>query len=178
MYAQGIYLGTLKEQGITESKEKKTPQVYTKWTIQQHFNGTEFVPCDECWDRSIFWAVTPKTVDFVIEKLERLGFTGTGFECFSPESPNFQDLSGVEAKLVCSHDLYQGEPRERWELARDGQKVEQAGGDVLDKLNSMFGRKLSEKFGAKRQTVSNGVSASQARKAVTAAAKGDEDIPF
>lgn len=124
-------------------------------------------PADE---RRVFMTITQKTIDFVLRDLKALGFSKSSFSFLDPNTDGYHDFRGTEVDVSCQHDTYQGEVKEKWQLALNGGfEAKPLDKKNLRKLDSLFGKKLKDAVG----------SPSQANPQVDAdEVPADDQIPF
>lgn len=186
-YDKGTYKARITGQGFSESQNKGTPLFYL--TIQPFAyvtNGETIELAEAKYERRIEWYITNKTISFVMEKLERLGFQGTSFASLEPTSGDYHSFVGLEIDVFCNHDQGQDSTKtyEKWDLARNdlgggGSAPQRLDNKGISKLDALFGKQLSQRFGgasAKPRQQPQGVPASQTRAAMSAT--DDSDIPF
>ena len=141
-YEQGLHLGQVVEQGLTKAKTG-TAQFVLKIKILGVPDGEgSYVAHREQYDRTIYMALTEKTMPYVKENLERLGFEGTSLGQLDPAHAQAQKFTGKQVEVWCKHERdQQGELRERWQISTGGGSL----GDPLDQrevrnLDGLFGR--------------------------------------
>ena len=148
MFAQGRYKATVTHQRLGESRNG-TPQFVLSfrpdWKVDLERPGEELLPCDH-WERSVFFYFSAKAVEISLEQLHEIGFRGTSFFELDPETPGFCDFCGLTIDVICEHEAYQGETKERWRLARagGGLEIKKLDDRQTRKLDALFGRKLKE----------------------------------
>lgn len=175
-YARGAYKAEIVAQGLGESSTGN-PQFWLQVRILECLEPAA-QPVEQ-YDRTIFWSITEGTVEFVCEKLKRLGFTGDKFSQLDPNDPACQSFVGQEVELFCKLETYEGKEREKWDLSRgapSGPNVTPLDATAARKLDTLFGRKLKE---AMRGTApkANGTAVKVAEP-VAAAPVNDDGIPF
>lgn len=94
------------------------------------------------FERTIFRAITDKTVDYVIEELRSLGYDRTSFSALDPNARDSFDFRDIEFDAVCKHETYQGNQKERWEFKRGMSDVTPLEVSEVSKLDALFGKKL------------------------------------
>ncbi len=149
----GKYKARIKKWGLAESNTKKTPQLFFTCDVvgfYQKGSGEEKCHDMNSAERTVFRPITENTIDYVIQDVRKLGWTGAELAELNPDHPNAHDFSNQPIDLICEHETYQGKQTERWSFAFSG------GGELtlsmLDKkgigaLQAHFGGKL--KAGAK-----------------------------
>ena len=150
-YKPGRYWGRITNQQLGESSTKN-PQVVITFQVLGMVNLEDpdgaLLPCGEHYDRSVFRSVTDKTVEWVVQDMEKLGFSGDSFAKIDLNSPGCCDLRGTEAAFTCQHEPhYQtGVPHERWSVAGDGAglEVKPLDSKALRQLDAMFGKYLKK----------------------------------
>lgn len=166
-YSQGVYKCEVVGQGLSSSKTNN-PQIWLRVLILESVDHPE-----ERWDqyeRTIYWTLTEKTVDFVVEKLEFIGFAGQSFRDLDPATDGFHSFVGQQIECYCKHETYDGKEREKWDLSNPGAMApDPLSESDARRLDALFGRKLKDRFkksgGAKKPRPSE-------------AAMGGDDIPF
>jgi hypothetical protein len=181
-YEPGRYWGRITHQKLGETKTGK-PQLVLSFLVVGKLNPVDpdgdLLPVPQQYERSIFRVITENTIDYVMEDLEALEFTGGSFQHFDEESPDCCDLRGKERAFSCKHDEDQnGQPREQWGLAKDGggPQVKPLDNKAARQLDAMFGKRLKKAAGngAKART-----EAAAPQSPPPAAASGpSDDIPF
>jgi len=149
MFSQGRYKATVTHQKLGESRNG-TPQFVLSFRPIGKYDlerpGEELLPCED-WERSAFFYFSSRAVDISLEQLHEIGFRGTSFFELDPETPGFCDFGGLTIDVICEHEAYQGETKERWRLARTGGgglEVKKLDDRQTRKLDALFGRKLKE----------------------------------
>lgn len=149
MYANGaVFKGRVAKWGLTKSKNKGTEQFFVTFTVLAQIQDGDEADCPTS-DQTIYRPITDNTIDFIVEDLKHLGFTGTDFTMLEPESPNAHDFAGVEFLAKCSHEEYQGKTNERWSFAWGGGEAPKLEASAVSKLNQRFGAKLKQAMGGK-----------------------------
>tara|TARA_R110000803_G_scaffold205530_2_gene272256 strand:+ start:4669 stop:5379 length:711 start_codon:yes stop_codon:yes gene_type:complete len=145
-YAQGRYWGKVTEQALGNSKDKGTPEIAIRFTIQGRVNPADpdpQAPLLACPinDRTVYLYITTKTADFVIRDLRNLGYRSDGFSALAPGSPNHESLVGKETEFICTHESYKGESRERWSVGFERKPLEsKMDAKEMKQLDAMFGK--------------------------------------
>lgn len=144
MYPIGRYLVALQgEQGYSETKNGN-PQFFMKFTPMMVFDHSrgEFVRCEES-PRTFYRVITAKSAQYAAEDFRALGFQGSKFSELDPRHPNRHIFTG-EIEMTCTHEAYDGTPREKWQLVRNGGGWEEKTVDpnIVKKLDTMFGAAL------------------------------------
>jgi hypothetical protein len=155
----------------------------------------DLLSCSQ-YERSIFRTITEKTIEYVLEDLAALGFTGTSYQQLSLDHPQCVDLRGTEIALFCNHEEdnreeHAGEIRERWSIARasSGPKVDTLDNSDARKLDAMFGKQLKSQSKAiidRKKVEESEAPAEQPAAPLTpeavateaAANENKDDIPF
>jgi uncharacterized protein (TIGR02996 family) len=163
-YTDGcLYKGTIVKWGLSESKAKKTPQVFFTVSIKCETDdkGGEF-DCPS-YERTVWRALTDNTVDYVVEELGKLGFTGSSFAQLDPDHPQAHDFLDQVVTVKCKHETYEGKINEKFEF--------HLGGTGPKKMESGAAKKLDSLFGGKLKAVSSEVKREKAKPANTAPAE-------
>lgn len=187
MLSEGVYNATIAGQGFTISKNG-TNGFWLRCQLHDVSDNN-----GDAVERTIYWYLTDATIDFVIEKLGRLGFVPESFTELDPLHPNYHAYAGQQVELYCRHEVYDGKAREKWDFSNP----EFAGPKSLEpteirKLDALFGRKLKAGKGAVKP-VGNGApkadskvpskvpskaTPARAPAVVTEPAVNADDIPF
>jgi len=184
-YAQGPYRAEVIDQGLSQSSTGN-PQIFLRIQILESLDINPITV--EQYERTIYWTLTEKTIEFTLDKLVQLGFKGASFRQLDPLHQGHHSFIGQQIEVYCKIELYQGKEREKWDLSFSGGGPEPLDEAEARKLDAMFGRKLKEKCGAAAASTGmqpnddpppkpQGVSAAQAR-AAKAAAVEEDSIPF
>lgn len=151
-YQPGRYWGKITEQAIGKTSNGN-PQIVLRFLVLGRINPAnpegDLLPVESQMERTFYRVITEKTIDFVMQDLETLGFSGTSFSQLDPNHESSQDLTGKELEWSCSHESYQDDMKERWHLARSGVVVQPLESKELRKLDAMFGKQL--KAGASKK---------------------------
>lgn len=135
------YSGKIVKWGISESKNK-TPQAFFMVMIEKEVDAKgETYDCPQ-YERTVYRALTENTIDWVVDELAKLGFTGTSFNQLRPDDPNAHDFAGTEVKLRCKHETFEGKTREKFEFDFGSKAPEQLDKSGVSKLDQLFGSKL------------------------------------
>lgn len=180
-YDVGLYLGQVTAQAMGETKNGNTQFVLT-FNVLGKIDQTEpdkLIQCKQ-GQRSVFMVFTEKTIEFLVEQLQSIGFHKPSFSFLDPSRPDHQSFIGQEIEVWCAHKEYEGNPREQWSISNGG------GGLNLKPAQPASIRKLDAMFGAKlKGAASESTKASKAKQAAPVtnteaveAAAGGEDIPF
>lgn len=149
-FNQGEYVARVTSWGLTESKNKKTPQFVLRFTPIGKINPNDptgaTLSCPN-YERSVYRAITKNTVNFLIEDLQYLGYNKASFKYLDPDEEGAHDFSNLEIRVRCDHEEYNGNVQERWNLARDGgAELVPLEGSKVRELDSLFGRTLKDKI--------------------------------
>ena len=149
-YEEGNYVALVTDQALGKASTG-TKQFVLKFKVLGTVdvdNPEEYMPAQNQYERSMYRSLTDKTIKYVSEDLERLGFSGSSFGQLSLDHPQPQSFVGNQINVYCEHKPhYQtGEPQERWGLARSveanpiqGERLENK---ELRELDSLFGAYL------------------------------------
>lgn len=183
-YQQGAYKCEIVDQGLSQSSNGN-PQIWLKiralesiddpaLQIQQH-------------ERMVYWTITEKTIEFVLEKLDALGFDGESFRQIDLNNQHPQSFIGNVEEFYCQLETYDGKEREKWDLSRGASAVKPLDETEARKLDALFGRKLKDKFKSSSgpsRAAPNGTTSQKTEgvpREQTLAAhanSADDDIPF
>ena len=105
-YQPGLYECEIVGQGMTESSNGN-PAFFLKFNVvaYQDPKDKECYAVDGSYERTWYQSITHGTIDFLLPKLERLGFNQTKL---SQLDPNSRDafLFGCSADMYCRHEEY------------------------------------------------------------------------
>lgn len=144
-FAQGAYKCEVLDQGLSISKTEK-PQIWLQVRVLESIDNPELTLNQ--YERTIYWTLTDKTIDFTLEKLERLGFSGDSFRNLDPNVEGHHSFVGQVIDCYCKLETYEGKEREKWDLSNQsgGARPDPLGDSDARKLDALFGRKLKERF--------------------------------
>lgn len=170
-YAVGLYKARITGQRFDKTKNDNPVLVLD---IMPQVDGG-----DGLYGRAISWVITEKTIDFVVEKLRRVGFVGQSFAELDPTGARFHDLAGQVIEVYCAHDE---RGYENWDLPRpQSQRPQIPTGErqtMTARLDALFGKKLKgasqAKPPAKQPATPTRTDAELQREAVAAS----DEIPF
>ncbi len=117
-YDEGAYVGEVIGQALGEGTgAKKTPYFMLKVKVLGTPDGSGgFIKEDRQYERSVYFYLTEKTVEFTAENLAGLGFRGKISE-LDPDHPKAHIFKG-QIDLYCKHEEYNGQWSEKWWLSR------------------------------------------------------------
>ena len=124
MIEEGVYSGHLNEVQVGKSKNG-SDGVFTSWLIE-----------GEDTTRTVYTYITANTEKYAIKKLQAIGFN---FDFADPQ------CSMISTNLRCTHDEYNGEPKERWDFSYGG-------GIEVSPLDKSDVAKLNAKYKQYRST--------------------------
>ena len=164
-YPEGAYRGEIVDQGLSQSSNGNA-QIWLKIQVD---GGQQY----DAHERMIYWTITEKTIDFVLEKLELLGFTGQSFKDLDLNGNRPQSFVGRTEDFWCKIEYYDGKEKERWDLSRGDTAVKSLDEADARKRDAMFGKKLKERF---RGTKAKAVEAEEPMQ--TDDVPAEDEIPF
>ncbi len=145
-FGPGTYRGKITRWGVGKAGTG-TPQLSVTVQILGKVDTSDsesgLLPAPN-YERTIFRAITEKTIDYVIADLRRLGYDRDGFADAQPESPTAFDFFGIECNVVCEHDSYQGKAKERWSFGGGTFEQVPLEPNVVKSLDALFGKKFKE----------------------------------
>lgn len=146
LYPEGIYLAKITNHGMTKAGTG-TPQWFADIRVTgvaADDNNLErgFNPVSEV-SKTIYEPLTAGTVEFFLEKLRSIGFTGKSPKELYTDHPDAQDFIGREIVVSCEHDEYKEKMREKWKISRRKARKSLSEED-LDNLEALFGDKFKE----------------------------------
>lgn len=116
----GTYLGRLSEASLVEIGKNNTPGMELQFELTHIADAGEWLPIQAVIRASVIW-LSEKAIDGGMRDLHALGFDGNF------DAPRFAEdmYSGVE--LILEHEMYEGKPQERLQIA----KLRRSGGKKL-----------------------------------------------
>lgn len=172
-YNPGNYVGEVIEQALTKAKTG-TPQFVLKVKILGHpGDGEHYQPIPDQFERTIWMALTEKTVPFVSDALAQLGYKHGSMGPLDPSHPSHQSFTGQQVELYCSWGNDQnGNSRENWRIST------RMGGMKITPLESKEVRELDALFGKAIKPAANGEAVARTKPTYDETVITDEDIPF
>lgn len=144
-------------------------------------NPENYFPAKQQLERRFYRVINENTIEFVLEDLRALGFSGDSFAQLDPSSPNHFSFKDLELEMYCGHGRDdKGEVREEWSIARGGGPLvkEAAPGEKVRQLDYAFGARLR----SLREKTAPMASAPRPPKQQPVAAGNleitDDDVPF
>lgn len=178
-YPSGGYLGRVVKQELSESKEKRTPQLVLMVKVIAELDTVtnEPIPLPEAQQHDVwvYLYLTEKAQEMTLKALNVLGYRRTSLRFLDPTEADFENLADREVPLWCKHEEYEGEQREKWQIStpRDSKPVEPG---KLKKLDALFGKGLKELATSKPAGAVHNANKALAEEA--ASVQGADDIPF
>lgn len=146
-YEIGNYVGEVIQQGLTQAKTGTAQFLLRVKILGTPTDDGAYEPCTS-FERSIYMALTPNTMQYVTPNLKQLGFTGTSLaQLDSGAGEKFQSFIGHQVDLWCSHeDDNSGNKREKWMISSPRQPIELVPVDAkkLRQLDALFGKALKD----------------------------------
>jgi hypothetical protein len=121
------YLGRIVNQGLSQSREKKTPCAIIRFEVLGRVTGpgTEEA-VEHNYERDCTIWLTEKTLEFAERDLNNLGFGDFyTLEQINLTHPDCINLTGKEVEFYCQHEAAKdgsGKVYERWSVALQGGK--------------------------------------------------------
>jgi hypothetical protein len=147
MFEQGKYRGRIVDYGIFRSQAgQQHPTVFIDFDLLGQYDPVtgELVECPP-ESASYLKAITPKTIDWVLSDLKAVGYDRPGFEYLDPETPGAVDLFGREFDAVCDHEVFEGDTRAKWSIARDRARAK-VDRDELARLDNLYADQIRKAF--------------------------------
>lgn len=144
-YQPGPYVGEIISQALGKTKNGHS-QFALRFKVLGIPEEDGYRTAQQQYERTIYWVITEKTIQYVAEKLNRLGYTGKGFGPLDPSHPNHQSFTGLQFDAYCQHQPDQnGELREKWDLSRGASelKIDPLSSKEVRDLDALFGKSLS-----------------------------------
>lgn len=149
-YEAGAYIGEVTQQALGKASTG-TPQFVVRFRVlgkPDPADPSAFTPVQE-YERTIYRAITPNTIDYVMEDLEKLGYEKGGFGPLDPSHPDHQSFVGMQIDVYCKHEKnMKGDMGEKWQLSRGAStlKVDPIDSKGVRELDAMFGKALKAKL--------------------------------
>lgn len=145
-YASARYRAKVLEQALGKA-QTGTTQFILKVRILECLTPVSDV---QQYERTIYMAITESTMQYVVPKLQSIGYTRDSLRYLSPSEPNHHSFVGQEINVFCKHENDRnGDLREKWDIARsDGSskplEVTPVDKPALRNLDMLFGKALKE----------------------------------
>ena len=143
-YAPGRYWGRITHQKIGETK-KGDAQLILQFVVLGRVSSADpeaMVPVESQFERTIFRTINDKTIDWITQDLDTLGWYGQHWRDFDEGSSAFVSIVGSEHVFRCDHETFEGNTREKWSLAGDGIVVKPLDDNKAKQLEALYGRNL------------------------------------
>lgn len=191
-YEPGRYWGKVTNQQLGVSGSGNA-QIVITFRVLGKVNPADpdgdLLPCLNEYERSVFRTITDKTIEWVQQDLEKLGFDGDSFGQIDLQHSHCCDLRGTELAFSCTHEAdnraeYAGVLRERWSIASDSgaPQVKPLDSKALRQLDAMFGKSLKaiKKNGKKAEPAEElpPLTAANLAAETAAAIAKDDGVPF
>jgi hypothetical protein len=138
-YEPGLYKCRIIEQGFNEASTG-TPQFWLRFQVLGRIEP--FNDSLEKYSRTIYFAVTQRTADRVMQDLHTLGFKGDQFDGIDPRIEGSHSFVNSEVELICSHeDGKDGTPREKWRVRGSGRPLN---ADKVHNLNRLLTKVITD----------------------------------
>lgn len=179
-YTPGTYLARITRQQLGKTS-KGNPQFVLSFTVEAKVAADGSGNLEQCpvYERSIFRAITDKTVTYLMEDLDYLGIGAelSSFGQLDQDSPQCVRVIDQEIEVVCQHEMYEGQLKERWSLNRGGSglQIEPVDKQEIRQLDTLFGKQLKARSGGPTGNGSGNGNAAAAQR--PAAATGRQPAP-
>jgi hypothetical protein len=147
-YQEGVHIGEIKNQALSKAKTGNYQVVLGVKILGIPNEDGSYDPHKFQNARTIYLTITDKTIDFVIPKLEAIGFTGSSFGQIDPAHAQSVNLVGQQVDLWCKHETGQdGQLREKWDISTGlkGVQTEALTTKEIRQLDTLFGKALKNK---------------------------------
>lgn len=184
-YEKAAYVGRITAQAMGETGTGK-PQFVLRFLVLGRVNPLdpqgELLACEQ-YERTMYRVITDKTIEYLTEDLEKLGFQGESFKDLDPASPTCHSFVGSEHEFYCNHEANQeGGLREKWGLARGASALEVKALEpkAVRQLDTLFGKNLKAiKKAAAKPTPAQAAMVNELLQSAAAANDGPgDDLPF
>jgi len=138
-YEEGTYTAEIVNQALGKASTG-TPQIILRIRVYEDEHGVAI----QQYDRTIYRAITPKTMQYVVKDLKAIGYDRDSFKHFDVHADDFVDLRGRSIKVFCRHEPDRsGELRERWGIVTERDfEVEPVSDADIRKLDALYGKSL------------------------------------
>lgn len=173
-YKPGKYLARVINQALGKA-QTGTPQFVLRFVILGAIdpaNPDGDLLATAQYERTLYRAITEKTMPYFLEDLESLGYTRDSFRFLDPNIPNFHNFVGQEILVFCAHENdQQNQLREKWGIAKKASafKVDPLENAAIRQLDSLFGKQLKALRKEPKPTEPQPVPAGDI---------SDDDVPF
>lgn len=172
-----VYDCKVLDQGFGKSKNKGTQFFFlTVQPVARVLSDTESEPEFTQFTRTIERYMTEKTIDYFLEDLESLGWSGGQLS----ELAHNKCFVGETIRCSCKHENgLDGKVYDKFSIYREfaGKKVEPLESTDVRKLDALFGSKVKAKFGGSKKPAPTTIARSEPEPLATHA-NGDPDLPF
>ncbi len=144
-YQPGRYRCEVTQQGMTKAGTGTAQFVVVVRVLDIYTGPNSIEPMDRNYERTIYRAITEKTMPYLQKELDALGFTGGSLRLLDPKNGEFQDFRGMQVDCICKHEPGKdGELRERWSIAWAYDATEIQGEELAASdyraLDALFGK--------------------------------------
>lgn len=189
-YNEGRYRCEVTQQAMSKASTG-TPQFVLKVRVlEMYASPSDTESLRQQYERSIYRAITEKTVTYLKKDLDVLGFSGGSLKQIDPTTPGYQRFVGTLVDCLCKHeaDNKTGDMRERWSLAWPAAESSEIEARPLApqeyrQLDALFGAAVKANGGqrpapqsAKREAAAPAAPAKQPAPANDW--PSDDDLPF
>lgn len=122
MQPTGLYRGIVKDWGVKQASTGKF-QHYLLFEIPEKAKDDSsieggFDKLQKPFLRTVFKAMTPKTRQWLLTDLQALGYDRPSLvvSAITPNNDDSFKFGGRAAVLECTHELYKGAMKERWQI--------------------------------------------------------------
>jgi hypothetical protein len=144
-YAEGLHVGEVVGQNLSKAKTGTVQFVLGVKVLGVPNDADGYDPHKWQYTRTIYMALTDKTMSFVLEKLKYLGFDGTSLSQLDLAHPKAISFVGNQVDLWCKHDTNQsGDLVEKWNLSSGlpAMQFETLDAKEVRQLDALFGKAL------------------------------------
>lgn len=180
-HPEGKFKGTITGQAVVKSKTKGTPGIALEFLLNYHLNREtgEYEPY-ECEHTQVIelWC-TEKTIDGVLDFIQKCGFTGTDPSQINLSHPQARSVVGNEIEVENRHEESKenGNVYDRWRIPFQGREPVVADQGATMQLTAMFGPAFKRKFA--KSAAPKPAARPATRHAVAGAEQAaDDDTPF
>lgn len=171
-YAEGRYLCEIVDQGLSTAKSGNMQIVFKVKVLE----GTQPARDVKQYERSIYLTVTEKTMEYLVPKLQALGYHRDALRFLDLSQSQHHDLRGQQAEIFCKHEEgNDGNLREKWDIASSQSKpldLVAPDSKVLRQLDALFGRQVKNSGGVVKPVAAKAAPADEPQEV------DDSDVPF
>jgi hypothetical protein len=160
-YAEGTHVGQIVGQGLSKAKTGNYQVVLGVKILGLPNDDGSYDPHKFQNVRTIYLTITQGTLEFLMPKMEAIGFNGSSWGQMDPAHPQNINLIGTQVDLWCKHETGQDDVlREKWDISTGpkGIVIEALSPKDIRQLDSLFGKALKPKAVSGQRTATKPVT--------------------